>query len=516
MERENNKEVLVMYDIRDIQKYIFNTNKVRDIIGASMLVDNLLEEGLTACKEIYPEIEMEKVFIGGGNASVLYKNSDDASKMNRALAVWVQENTYSLQLAVAAVEKTERYDEDYEKLQQEMAKVKMKMRKTALYGALPIVERESNTGFPLTEIVQGPEQEERVSREVALKRKKLLTVKGQSGIKFDDIVDQKEKDSTLAVVHIDGNNMGKRIKKLMEGEKDYESAKSRMKQISQYINQGFSDAFEEMEKKLYEWAEVTEGESVEKRYIRRIILAGDDITFVCTGKLALSLVEVFVHALKDKVLFAAGEDEIKNLEENGFSVCAGIAYMHSHFPFSEAYRIAESCCENAKKMAKEESAKVEGIIGSWVDFQMCKNVQMVYLHDQREKNYRLENREYLLKRPYYIPYIEENASKLQKMNEKNEKFSIEHLKNQLQYLLSEKDENGSGMTKSDLKKLRNTYSMGEEALEALLVFFKSRGKMLNESVFDENGVANWYDALEIFELFTDIEAKVKEEEEHAV
>ena len=25
------KEVMVLYDIRDIQKYIFNTNKVRDI-----------------------------------------------------------------------------------------------------------------------------------------------------------------------------------------------------------------------------------------------------------------------------------------------------------------------------------------------------------------------------------------------------------------------------------------------------------------------------------------------------
>ena len=29
------KEVLVMYDIREIQNFIFRTNKVKDIVGAS-------------------------------------------------------------------------------------------------------------------------------------------------------------------------------------------------------------------------------------------------------------------------------------------------------------------------------------------------------------------------------------------------------------------------------------------------------------------------------------------------
>ena len=36
--------VLAMYDVRGIQAYIFRTNKVKDIIGASTLVDNIIRK----------------------------------------------------------------------------------------------------------------------------------------------------------------------------------------------------------------------------------------------------------------------------------------------------------------------------------------------------------------------------------------------------------------------------------------------------------------------------------------
>ena len=40
------KEVLAMYDIRGIQSYIFKTNVVKEIIGASKLVDDIIINGL--------------------------------------------------------------------------------------------------------------------------------------------------------------------------------------------------------------------------------------------------------------------------------------------------------------------------------------------------------------------------------------------------------------------------------------------------------------------------------------
>ena len=40
--------LLAMYDVRGIQNYIFKTNKIKDIIGASNLVENIILEGLNA------------------------------------------------------------------------------------------------------------------------------------------------------------------------------------------------------------------------------------------------------------------------------------------------------------------------------------------------------------------------------------------------------------------------------------------------------------------------------------
>ncbi|MGN0465819.1 MAG: Cas10/Cmr2 second palm domain-containing protein [Lachnospiraceae bacterium] len=515
---QNGQEVLVMYDIREIQKYIFRTNKVKDIIGASILVEGILEKGISECEKKNSDIKVKRVFIGGGNASVIYKNREEARRMNRSLAKWILEQTYSLQLATAIVERTDDYATDYVNVQKEMARVKKKMSYAGYFGALPIVEREASTGLAITSEVQGPTGIERVSRETYLKREKLT----EKGIKFDDLVDQKGEDSTLALVHIDGNSMGKKIERLIKGEQDYEKI---MKEISQNINQSFFKAFEEMEKRQKEWAKKTKGEDEKKCYIRKIILAGDDITFVCTAKIALSLVQTFVYALSDKVLY--GEKNAENLEQNGFSICAGIAYMHSHFPFRDAYEIAEQCCENAKKRAKEAEHKVDGMIGNWVDFQICRDVQTMYLKENREKNYRLPDGKYLLRRPYYIPYVME-GKKFKEMNEKNQKFSFDILKEQIHLLVNDEKSGESGMVKSNLQELRNTYPLGEHAMDELLTFFKSRNKtflsrvkreiqddtreVLSEKPFDKEGIATWYDALEIYELFTDIgEGKENEE-----
>lgn len=40
------KEVLVMYDVRGIQGYIFKSNVAKEIIGASRLVEKIVIEGL--------------------------------------------------------------------------------------------------------------------------------------------------------------------------------------------------------------------------------------------------------------------------------------------------------------------------------------------------------------------------------------------------------------------------------------------------------------------------------------
>lgn len=66
-------------------------------------------------------------------------------------------------------------------------------------------------------------------------------------------------------------------------------------------------------------------------------MAGDDITFVCNAKLAIPAVRYFLENLGN---------------EKDYSACGGIAFFNSHFPFSDAYQVAEACCDSAKNVPR--------------------------------------------------------------------------------------------------------------------------------------------------------------------
>ena len=46
VEGKTSERVLVMYDIRGIQNYIFRTAKVKDAIGASAIVEDIIEDAM--------------------------------------------------------------------------------------------------------------------------------------------------------------------------------------------------------------------------------------------------------------------------------------------------------------------------------------------------------------------------------------------------------------------------------------------------------------------------------------
>ena len=126
-----------MYDVRGIQKYVFRTAKVKDAMGASGIVEDIImealkksvlllkeqeqknpnkkpiteqlvwkdEKGFLEYKE--EEVDIQVLFVGGGNAFVIYSSQELCFQINRLMSKYILEHTYSLQLAVAMVKKTE-------------------------------------------------------------------------------------------------------------------------------------------------------------------------------------------------------------------------------------------------------------------------------------------------------------------------------------------------------------------------------------------------------------------------
>ena len=533
-------QYLVMYDVRGIQNYIFRTPKVKDAIGADDLVKNIIQKALqyaveelklSAFLECKPkslsfsdkaEEAVQVLDIGGGNASVLIGSKESMKEakertlaVNKQMAKYVMDNTYSLHLATAFVKKTDNYAEDYNKLFEEMNKVKENMNMSAPFGALPIMKTELKTGYPASAEYGG----ELVSAETKMKKEAGEKAQDKAAIEhdnrvFDYLVEEKGVNSTLAVVHIDGNNMGMRIRDLIQDAETYEKAVPRMRAITFAIRQAFIGAFSEMNEKYNALAKESEGEK-NKYFIRKIPVAGDELTYVCTGKIALDTIEFFARKVTEKTLVDFFEDsDLQNEKDKYiFSICAGAALMGSHFPFDVAYDVAEACCESAKERAKmKENLDLEdGQVGNWVDFAFCDSVYARDLKAMREREYITPTGEHLLTRPYRI-----------KVNDtvtvEKKEFELDTLKSYIEYFLGTDEEGKDNFPRSLAKDLRNTYPVGWMEMEALKSFMDSRQHILpdgNDLYFDNKGhrIARYYDALEMMDYYENLSSDFQNKED---
>lgn len=498
-----NIPVLAMYDVRGIQRYIFSTNRVRDIIGASNLVENILQDGLAAASSFMKEmqadgqylvnwleddpdaflndgtVQMQVLFIGGGNAYVTFRSGSICGEVNRFLGKYILSNTYSLNLAVSVVANTGDYKKDYSALHEKMREIKALMPETKPTGAFPFMEVDSVTGYPLAQYDKVAQ--EYVSTEVYLKRNHLRS-EAESRV-LDEMVSGKGDNSVLAVVHIDGNGMGNRIREIMEGKTSYPEAVRAMREISSQLKTEFEDCYQKMCEAVDEMSDTIKPNSGGKLY-RKIIVAGDDITFVCNAKVAIYAVETFLKSVNDKVMYLEeGLSEAENKRKYGLSACAGIAFFHSHFPFRVAYEVAERCCSNAKQVAKlPENKNKDGMIGSYVDYQLCYHIAATDLSVYREKHYRMPDGNLMTKRPYFVggTGCNEGAG------------SAEELETLWKNLNVFKNENSS---RSKYKKLRNMFSFGMQEVEKEVVFLESRAVQLPDT-----DKYSWYDALEIVDI----------------
>ena len=520
------KEVLAIYDVRGIQKYIFKTNYLKEVIGGSIIIDDIIIGGIrryisenvsdeekslymTEWKTDDPKAFLEKdsavllqvMFVGGGNAYVLYRNGALCSKVNKFLGKYVLEKTYSLNVAVAVVEKTDSYLQDYKAINAVMIQNKAEMPSSMPSGAFPFVETDSITGQPVS--YKNPyvlDSEKELCTESFEKRKAVAEMIKRTGEQVDDrildnFVTGKGDNSTLALIHLDGNNLGKRIMRIMKDVEDYPTAIRKMRNISKGIDDTFKNTFYEMT----QWmdSKTQYFQTTGKKY-RAVVVAGDDITFICNPKLALGAVKYFLEKLNGK-----NADFMKTPEEKEpiFTACAGIAYFQSHFPFSDAYQVAESCCESAKKRAKSKDCSVQGVdqlVGNFIDYQMCTNINASNLDAYREKHYTVDGAPFI-HRPYYV-----NVKRDKGLNAKNAKYSIDNLLEKLDVLTMKKsyDDHGGLLQaetpRSLAKEIRSVITQGDNEIKKEITFLQSRKYSRFDSLLEEKSV--WYDACELMDF----------------
>ncbi|MDO4272601.1 MAG: hypothetical protein Q4D16_02945 [Eubacteriales bacterium] len=419
MNRKSDPYILAKFDVSGIQSYIFASNRLQENVGASCQVTRILEEFLPdSIKEeiIFPQdyvldwekedrlcilekenLKAEIVYIGGGNAVVLFRGRQEFEKVSQSLGRKVAENCQGIYLVSAYVEKTElqNFKSDMEELGRNLAGIKADMIRQPVYSPFPVVEQDNMDHQPITRCYKykkdgsGDKFESYVIKNMTEMRyqkwktyqwsrhnkdKKMYPMLDKINnydypVEMEQLCSKNCENSYIAVVHIDGNGMGRQIQEVLNTETEYAVAVSVLRQKSKEITGIFKNAYRAVLLKLENHTKLLSRDDEERTIfpLRPVILDGDDFTFLCAADLAIPIAAGFLNELSN----------CQKEENKKITACAGIAFVHSHFPFSEAYHIAEETCSRAKKKwYKERKEKNNCQDSSFLDFCVLKGSEV--------------------------------------------------------------------------------------------------------------------------------------------
>lgn len=388
----------VLIDTVSIQKYIFSGNRLKENLGASYLVEQIFEgplkiavnsvlgkESLSSWEhwktnpdqlliEKDSECLFEIGFIGGGNGLLLFRKKEDAFKVvkewTRSLLIYAP----GLQTAVAVCPfKTEDFQSSLSRSFNELLK-----NKNSYFPVTTLPKFGVTLDCPLSNLSQEVDYRDATGekRRISSASSARLSASNDSVKKMTDTylensskwaltsevddLGQLEGQNFIAVVHIDGNNMGARFKSCGTLS-EYRKLSNTIAEITRKAFASIVTAVSSVDAEDYsdEGIEIRKTEDAKMVLpLRPVIIGGDDITFITHAKLALPLSKLFIKR------WTALGTEYEETIPDPLSACAGIAFVKTKYPFFQAYEFAEAMCASAKKIARQ----YRDAEASWVDF----------------------------------------------------------------------------------------------------------------------------------------------------
>jgi len=448
-----NKLIITVVDTTGIQNYVFSSNRLRENVGASYLVSQTTKEWVEqtlkdlerelnhkvhiptykSLHEIHicnEDIAAEIIYTGGGNAVLIFANFQYAKRFTEILSNRVLQDAPSLSIVVAHHQEFEFGKGTFKEklnhiLGKELAKKKRERITSVPLLGLGVTATCQSTQLPAVDtneddINRDEEDIYLISRETKAKLKAVLDANKRLIKEFREVFNSEiydfpyridnlgrsEGDSSyVAIVHADGNGMGNRFQKCGEGKSDQDAIID-MRQLSYDVENAGISALKkvvEIVSNSIENGEVIGNinkfrlkKSKDGKYylpFRPLVFGGDDVIFVCDGRLGLELAAVYLREFENQ--------QVSDNEK--LTARAGVCIVKTHYPFARAYQIVEDLYKEAKKFISEERDRLgeEYYYCSTLDWHFAVSGLIGSLGEIRQREYQVASGN-LIMRPIRI------------------------------------------------------------------------------------------------------------------
>ena len=380
--------VLTGIDVLGVQRFVFSSNRLKDVVAGSYLVEwstsregaflGLRNNGLTEKDE---NIKDEDILLAGGaNAFIVFSDKPKAYAFAAKYTRLLYEEAPGVETVIAHEEiGSEGLAAALQKIQIKLAREKTERIPSVPLAGVSVNSTCMETGLPAVDFTPD-ESNYPISRNIAKRRQKEIRdnangywkkrlLKGREEfdfpLKLEELGRTVGDTSLIGVVHVDGNGVGELIKNWLkekaETENNDDNFRRDYKEWSKAIDDLGYASLQAVVDRLCE--SVKEGSITGKPGrlvfdlikpdsgngsmlpLRPILLGGDDLTFVCDGRIALDLAETALG------VFESEKSNIPHLDKP-VRACAGVAIVRVRSPFIRAYQLAEKLCTSAKMKSK--------------------------------------------------------------------------------------------------------------------------------------------------------------------
>lgn len=430
---------LMIIEVSQKQRYIFDSlllkNNVKNSANIARAVSS---EYLKVLGEDYYNEDKNMVYSGGGHTVLQFEEFEKAKDFAKKLTknVYTEFDGMELFVKITEYKDDKTPAENMEKLLKEL-EAKKALRANSFKRESFGIEK---TGLKrkLDENLKDKEENKTKEQDKIKEPDIEISPYKEWPVRLDDLGGSKDESNFIAVVHIDGNSMGKKVeeirKKYKKSTDNWEEYRAEMNEFSKNVESAFKDSFNEMCKTVVNNYDKLNNKINSGKYIpvRRIILEGDDVCFVCDGRIGLECAAVMLEKLNEKKFYSA----------------AGVCIVHAKFPFYRAYQTAEGLCSNAKKLIAETGSDVSAI--DWhIDYgEMDDTVSEI------KQRYIANDGSNMLLRPYFVSETGEN----------NKERNYGSFSSVVESFINNKESN-EDMARSKIKEIRNAIRKGEASVE---------------------------------------------------